>query len=287
MNIKTLPTDLSTGYCKHNFVFSDGERLKQHIAPDMPFIFDGMALGICLKGTASVSINYQEYVLTEKSLITVMPKQLFQTLQYSEDFSIEILFLSSSFVEELPLPRDFDILKHIYDMPCLQANGSSVSDLLELHSLISKYSQLDIYYQRQAIRALFYTLILRIASEYRREKQSIFKEKRENRKDFLTQRFFMLLSAYYINQRDVAFYADKLCVTAKYLTTVIKQITGRTASDWINMSVIVEIKQRLSADECSISQLAEEMNFPDSSTFSRYFRRHTGISPLAYRSRKD
>lgn len=275
--------DLTKGYSIHNFVFSNGDKLKQHINPEMPFIFDGMALGICLRGSATVSINYHIYKLSPQKLITVMPKQLFQNLHFTEDFLIEILFLSSSFLQELPLPKDYDVLKHIYDEPCFQADENIVSDLLELHSLVSKYSHSNNYYRQQMTEAFIYALILRIASEYRL-KASDISIRKKSREDFITQRFFTLLSDYYLRERDVAYYADKLCITVKYLTKIIKKVTGRTASEWISISTVVEIKQRLKNSDSPICRIADELGFSDASVFSRYFRKYTGMTPLEYRN---
>lgn len=275
--------DLTKGYSIHNFVFSNGDKLKQHINPEMPFIFDGMALGICLRGSATVSINYHIYKLSPQKLITVMPKQLFQNLHFTEDFLIEILFLSSSFLQELPLPKDYDVLKHIYDEPCFQADENIVSDLLELHSLVSKYSHSNNHYRQQMTEAFIYALILRIASEYRL-KASDISIRKKSREDFITQRFFTLLSDYYLRERDVAYYADKLCITVKYLTKIIKKVTGRTASEWISISTVVEIKQRLKNSDSPICRIADELGFSDASVFSRYFRRYTGMTPLEYRN---
>lgn len=277
--------DLTKGYSIHNFVFSNGDKLKQHVSPEMPFIFDGMALGICLRGSATVSINYHIYKLKPQELITVMPKQLFQNLQFTEDFLIEILFLSSSFLQELPLPKDYDVLKHIYDEPCFLADENIVADLLELHSMVSKYSHSDNHYRQQMTEALIFTLILRIASEYKL-KVSDISIRKKSREDFITQRFFNLLSDHYLRERDVAYYADKLCITVKYLTKIIKKVTGRTASEWISISIVVEIKQRLRNSDSPIFLLAEELGFSDASVFSRYFRRHTGMTPLEYRNLK-
>lgn len=277
--------DLTKGYSIHNFVFSSGDELKQHVSPEMPFIFDGMALGICLRGSATVSINYHIYKLKPQELITVMPKQLFQNLQFTEDFLIEILFLSSSFLQELPLPKDYDVLKHIYDEPCFLADDNIVADLLELHSMVSKYSHSDNHYRQQMTEALIFTLILRIASEYRL-KVSDISIRKKSREDFITQRFFNLLSDHYLRERDVAYYAGKLCITVKYLTKIIKKVTGRTASEWISISTVVEIKQRLRNSDSPIFLLAEELGFSDASVFSRYFRRHTGMTPLEYRNLK-
>ena len=89
----------------------------------------------------------------------------------------------------------------------------------------------------------------------------------------------------YREYRNVAWYADKLCVTPKYISQVVKDTTGRTALDWIDEFTIIESKALLRSTELSIDQIAVKLNFGSSSLFSKYFKRVTGLSPRGYRCR--
>ena len=86
-------------------------------------------------------------------------------------------------------------------------------------------------------------------------------------------------------ERKVAFYADKLCITPKYLSEVVKEKTKKTPIEWINDSVIIIAKTFLKSTDLSIIHISEELNFPNPSFFCRYFKKHTGISPLKYREK--
>lgn len=83
--------------------------------------------------------------------------------------------------------------------------------------------------------------------------------------------------------KDVAFYADKLCITSKYLTMVIKETSGKSAKDWIVEYVILEIKTLLKNTNMNIQEIAIRTNFANQSSLERFFRKHTGMSLSQYR----
>lgn len=84
----------------------------------------------------------------------------------------------------------------------------------------------------------------------------------------------------------VKFYADKLCLTPNYLSGVVKDYTGKTATEWVNEFVILEAKIMLTDSELSIQEIAYQLHFTDQSAFGKYFKQLVGISPKLYRSKK-
>ena len=86
--------------------------------------------------------------------------------------------------------------------------------------------------------------------------------------------------------REVQYYADKLCITPKYLTIVTRQISGNSAANWITRSVILNAKALLSTTQLTIQQVSNKLNFPNPSFFGQYFLRHTGMTPKEFRRSK-
>ena len=105
----------------------------------------------------------------------------------------------------------------------------------------------------------------------------------QSRKQELNLLFQNLVFRYYKEHRNVQFYADTLCVSSKHLTETIKEVTGRTSGEWIEEAVILEAKVLLRDQRISVAQVAEDINFPDQSSFGKYFKKHTGLSPSDYR----
>lgn len=94
------------------------------------------------------------------------------------------------------------------------------------------------------------------------------------------------LTKHYMQERSVGFYAGQLHLTPKYLTTIIRKTSGRTAAEWIDDYVVLEAKNLLKYSTMSIQEIAYCLNFPNQSFFGKYFRNHTGMPPSAYRMSK-
>lgn len=107
---------------------------------------------------------------------------------------------------------------------------------------------------------------------------------RVGRKDELYGQFTDLVRRHFRTCRDVNYYADRLCITVKYLSQVVKEQTGRPASEVIKQYVTTECKALLSSTTMSIQQIADTLNFPSQSVFGKYFKRATGMSPREYRN---
>ena len=97
-------------------------------------------------------------------------------------------------------------------------------------------------------------------------------------------RFMELLSKYFTQERHVEFYASKMCITPKYLSTTVKQVSGKTPTAWITNRTIEEIKHRLLHTQDTIKEIAYSLHFPNLSFFGKFFKKETGMSPKQYRA---
>ena len=96
--------------------------------------------------------------------------------------------------------------------------------------------------------------------------------------------FMKLVKDNHNTERMVGFYADKLCVTPKYLSKVVREVSGRSAPDWIDGFVIMSAKSMLKYSDMTVKEIAIELNFPNQSFFSKFFKSQTGLTPNEYRS---
>ena len=95
--------------------------------------------------------------------------------------------------------------------------------------------------------------------------------------------FMKLLSDHITSERSVTYYASQLCITPKYLSTVVKLVSGKTPTDWIKEKLIDEMKYRLCHSQATIKEIAFQLHFPNNSFFGKYFKAATGVSPTRYR----
>ena len=99
------------------------------------------------------------------------------------------------------------------------------------------------------------------------------------------EQFCELFFANYRQSRKIIWYADKLCITPKYLSSVIKMTTGKTAAEWINDCVMMEIKNLLILNkQLDVKEIASSMGFENLSSFCSYFKKHTGTTPMEFRN---
>jgi AraC-like DNA-binding protein len=106
-----------------------------------------------------------------------------------------------------------------------------------------------------------------------------------SRNEHLLLEFKTLLTKYFLEERQLAFYAEKLHVTPKYLSAAVKEASGKTAGDWIADMLILESKVLLHDKQLSIAQIADKLKFTDPSHFGKFFKSQTGQSPLVFRTR--
>lgn len=254
-----------------------------HLSFEHPFLAKGMLFGLCLKGYAKLRIDYKEYNLIPNSIFIVLPNQIFEPLEESEDHYVECLFFSTDFVNTLPLPRNFDVLNNMTLCPCLSVSDENMHELMEYHSFIVRVCNRSRHIHDEAVaKSLMYAFIALMASLYAETK--VHADMIPNtRGTIIVDEFCKLLMKYHNTERMASFYSDKLCISTQYLSRTLKRLTGRSVNTWITEAVILEAKVLLKSSDKSIMEISEELNFPNPSFFIRYFKQYAGITPLKYR----
>lgn len=110
--------------------------------------------------------------------------------------------------------------------------------------------------------------------------------KYRSRKEHIFERFYESLIESYQAERSVRFYADRLCLTPKHLSGVVKEVSGKTVGEWIDDFVILEAKALLNSSSLSIQEISDRLNFANQSFFGKYFKHYTGLSPKEYRGKR-
>ena len=146
---------------------------------------------------------------------------------------------------------------------------------------LRKKERIPSYYTTEEIKVIENSVILELnqmfAIRVERKKLKI------SRKEDILWRFLSLLTQHYKENRSVDFYADKLCISPKHLSSVIKQLSHKTAHEIISDVVIMAAKQLLKTTTLSIQEISEELNFANQSFFGKFFKQNTGQSPSSYR----
>lgn len=246
-------------------------------------------LGLCTKGTASIDIYMQEYTIRQGGLIVILPNQLVSMKEKSRDFTMNYFIVSQSLINDV-----ISDVSRVSPLFFLQIRRKHYYDLTE-----DEYFRFDTYYKlihnRMKSDSCSYeenyiinTLTLFYLDLYNNFRSSLTSTKSvyDTRKEKLVYDFFLLIMENYKENREVAFYADKLCITPKYLSTVIRKVSARSAKDWIVEYIMLEIKYMLKSSDLNIQEIAVQTNFSNQASLGRFFRKHTNMSPSEYRALK-
>lgn len=244
----------------------------------------GMVLAIiCEDGCASGSINLKPYTLKKNGLMIVLADHIVESHSVSADFKGTYIFMSPSFLSSLNIGDGYKFYENIESDACFQLDDrmfNAVISYVSMSRAMINISDLNPNIRESLIlltRLFFLNLGWFIH-------QDAFSRNILTRHSDVMDRFLSAVKADYIRHRDVEYYADKLNMTAKYLTTMVRKASGKSALRWIEDYVILEAKTRLASSMNSIQQISFELNFPTQSFFYRYFKRATGMSPSDYRN---
>ncbi len=247
-----------------------------------PYMLDGIAFSICIQGYGRMKINLKEYVVEKNTIITIVPNTVVVLLERSEDFLMEYLLFSVDFLGDIGIVASTGLYEKIEAEPCLHVSEEEALTLLELHAgAVKQYNRIDHIFREELSKTLLVAILLEVASIYNISREHEIKKL--NRKEKLFNDFMQLLVKYNTKERSVTFYADQLCLTPKYMAQIIKEVSGKPALEWINNMTILSIKAMLKSSNHTILQISEDMNFPNPSFFGRYFKEHTGMTPMQYR----
>lgn len=252
-----------------------------------PFRLDGLIFSVCTKGEIELKINSKKVLIRKNQLIVYLPKQMIECVRYSREFYAKTIILSGALVEEIrstPIHHPLPLLLYMTEYPCVMMDADQVEIFLEYYNYIEKRMNREKkYFQNEIIRyilkAVFYE------GNHVIQSQMEVGNSNRTKKEHLFEVFFKLVSIYCKKDRSVSFYAKKLKLTPKYLSTAIKEVSGKSAGEWIDEQVIREAKSLLKTDIMSVQQIAEELSFANQSFFGKYFKQHTGFSPREYRKK--
>lgn len=255
----------------------------RRIPSDADFVFDGLAVLICLKGNCVINVNYREYTLEENRMLIIMPYRIISILKHSEDCIVSGFFLGVDYYMKNNMSGpDYDIIMQLKRYPLATLTDKQMGCLMDLYSVISEWSDNIDCHSEESLKALVFSFMAEIKYLYDKNNPEVY-DAALTRQEKITDNFFQLLMDNFKGNRTLAFYADKLCITPKYLSTVIKKITGYTVLEWINEMVINHTKSLLKTTDKTVLEISEDMNFSSPSFFGKFFKQYTGLTPLQFR----
>lgn len=241
-------------------------------------------LMICREGGAVLRVNFKEWQLFKGAVITLFPNDVVLMVERSADFRVEMLTYNASLLREASLQLEQTVYSSLREDRC-RGDSPVVSAIID-----NMFALLRVYFSQAECTCVPQLVLLQLKAffvgfhEYLCRNPHLRPEEPGSRRvRELFNEFMMLMEHHYKESRDVNFYASLMNITPRYLTTVVRSVSQRTPKSIIDQYATLQLKMQLRMSRQSIKEIAWEYHFTDASFFTRYFKKHTGMTPQQLR----
>ena len=248
---------------------------------DVPFKIHEYGCFICLQGETMGSIDLMPYHLKAGSMVVNVPGQLLEQHLKTHDFKGTYVVMSNEFIKGLGLPYNFQLDRMLRDSPMIELQPKQLEALLTYCAIVRSLLEAERPFRMETLHHLTCAFFYGIGTYLYQVSES----RHYSNEEILMQRFLGEVKKNYHKERKVQFYADRLNISIGHFFTVIKRVSGKSPSEWIDEYVVSEACTLLKGSNLTILQISQELGFPSQSFFGKYFKRIKGVSPKEYRER--
>ena len=273
----------------HNLKYNDGEICFADNITSIPglmsqFRVNFIAYVIVLEGSLTLELNTVPYQLEKNCSLFVDRKMVVTGVKHSDDFRCVICALSTDIGFSFFNKSLMQSVMHLLANPVITMNQDEVDLMLKYYELlVFKMDHPEMNFARETVRDIIRCFAYDLLSNITKHFSQSDGDDMLRQSDRIFRKFMLLLAENSNVNRSVKSYADELCVSPKYLTSVCRKHSDSTASELIATSVMSRVKQLLLYSDLSIKEVAGEMGFDNLSFFGKYVKKHLGLSPNHYR----
>lgn len=249
-----------------------------------PSVINGAGLIVCRRGRFSFSLNAMRFSAEAGETVFIPEESRFQVLDESEELQLYIFIYQIGPIRNIigNSIAAMYLYMQLRTEPCYVWNTGEEEEVLKYMSLLDSTLHLESNtFNSHEQELLLLGLTYRICSIYSRKLMNLDTTMRHKHETFI--RLMQLIEAHYTEERGVEFYADKLCLSPKYLSALSKSVCGFTVQELIFKSIVRKSISLLKNTQKSIQEIADFFNFPNASYFGTFFKKQTGLSPQHYR----
>lgn len=266
----------------------DQKLVSQYVGLDYPFKIPFTFILFCVKGEMQMLFNLEPFSLAAGTVMIGMPGNFGQVLHTSGDNEVAVIIYkgwSYTWLSDNDLVHRFQ--KVFSRSPLFWLSGEQFHDAMNIYHQMHAYlSRSDFRFVREALLGCMQVLsalsLQWIADYLDSRSQTTGASSQNDRAHQYFEKFLDLVRTNYSKQRDIKWYADQLCLTPKYLSTIIYRVSGRHAGDWIREYVLLEAKTLLRSRQYTVQQVCDQLGFSNPSFFGKYFKAAVGVSPGQY-----
>ena len=258
-----------------------------------PSRIDGFVAAYCRRGRFKCTINLTEYEIHDGMLAVNIPNNIIQLEPFDQnDRLVELTIFAASPKYMTTLSSDlgkiFVDAINLLQSPIMEMEPEEVDIASQYFQLIDNVINTDSEYRNDSVSYLLTSVFYLIGGMLKKRLDAVDENDEKapsTRNKRVFESFIELVEKYHNKERSLGFYADKLCITPKYLSIIVKKVSGFSAPEIIDKYVILEAQHLLRHTDLSIKEIADQLNFPNNSFFYKYFKAHTGCTPNSYRQK--
>lgn len=236
------------------------------------------------RGTCRAEVDLKKYEMGERGIFLLFPGQVARFYEMSADFKPLCIGASKNMIDELmtQVEDSMRLVIRVQESPYMRLDENRFKRLVDSYRFLEEKMETtqDNVCRYSVIKHGLLSVVYECLGYLLEEKRT---NKPTSRKDALFEAFVRNVMKKHRDEHGVQFYADELFVTPKYLTTVVENLSGKSAKRWIEEYLALDAKVMLKSSTKDIQEIASELNFADISVFGKFFKRVTGMSPKNYR----
>ncbi len=254
-----------------------------------PLKINAISLVLILQGEIDITIDYKTYKVSANHIMDTGSKHIIENVKYYPGIFGYHILIDKSFCEEVlqekrPLSLNFVLSKRSHPI-CQISDKQAFMLNQKIKVLKEDIERKDHFYYEDLIKNNLSMFMMEIANCAQLPKKENKPNFAKNRKDIIVTDFINHLNNGESRNLTIEKIANKLCITPQYLAQVLKEKTGRNTSQWITSTKITEAKILLRKPNLSIGEIADTLKFSDLSSFSKFFKKNCGMSPLQYKNK--
>ena len=238
----------------------------------------------CVGGYIKFNLGLKNMMLSKNQLCVILPDQIIQTTEVSPDFKAGSMVLRRNFFDSRNhFMETLDLHKNLREHSYLNLSDNEMQEYLQIFNIIKeKIANQDNPYHLQIIQNYVQITFYNIYNYLTVNQKSTSENTVVNNNMAIYERFIKSVEEHYRKEHSVKFYADLICLTPKYLSSIVYEISGKHASDWIHEYILLEAKALLKSTNMSLKNISDVLCFCTPSHFGRFFKRYTGYTPSEY-----
>lgn len=251
------------------------------VLPNHPYRNPLVVALYCKQGSGKGRVSTRTFDIRSGSFFIVLPGQITELVELSDDFEATYIIITEQFTESLGIGNTFNLRNIIAHNPHTPLVGRAAQAFEGYLTMCRNLIPVESNPNRLEVLTLLTRAFFLSLGYFMHQTESAEK----SRQDEITSQFLSLVEKSYREHRELDYYAEKLGLTAKHVSKVVKQSSGKSATEWIEKYVTLDAVTQLTSTNRTIKEIAYNLNFPSQSFFGKYFSRIMGVSPATYRAK--